>query len=96
MEKISITSEMIESLYGMLTSSSIEDKNVAMGILNNRNLQDKTSEKNVEVLTDKVLTELWGESYTKVKLLKSATLLEGLNNQLKIIARMQSMNEPFK
>ncbi len=95
MEKTIITSEMIESLYGMLISSSIEDRNVAMGILNNRDLKDETSEKNVEILTDKVLTKNYGENWLRIKRMKKGSILEGINNQLKVIARIPLTNENY-
>ncbi len=67
MNKIIITSEMIDSLYNMLISSNKEDKATAMGILNNRELKNKESEKNVDLLTDKYLTASWGETWARIK-----------------------------
>lgn len=53
--KTIITPEMIDSLYNMLISGNKEDRILAMGVLNNRDLRNKKSEENVEKLTNRYI-----------------------------------------
>jgi hypothetical protein len=62
MSKVIITPEMIDSLYGMLMSPIEADRTMAMGILNNRDLKNEDSEKNVDIITDKFLTTKYENS----------------------------------
>ena len=92
MGKVIITPEMINSLYSMLMSSSPEDKNVAMGILNNRDLKNEESEKNVEILTDKYLSETWGSSWNKIKLSNKYHIFTKIENQISLITGHIKLN----
>lgn len=96
MDKTIITSEIVDSLYAMLISSKDEDREMAMGFLNNRDLKNEESEKNVEILTDKFLTATWGETWVKVKTMRKNIIVDDLNSRINLMVLHETANKRFK
>ena len=96
MNKVIITPEMIDSLYNMLISPIETDRAMAMGFLNNRDLKNEESEKNVNIITDKFLTETWGETWKKVKAMKSNIIADNLESRINLMMLREKTNKIFE
>lgn len=77
-----ITKDMIDNLSAMIISNNDDDKNLAMNILNNRDINDPETEANVKIIFEAYAKKYMPDLYTKV------IMPNRINNKMKDTLQM--------